>query len=231
MLILGISFQLAAGIVFGLPHILGEDRLRGAEEGLRRFLRFPSEGRLRFRVPILGALITPLAFVLIGTILEERVAPTGLRWFQTLGGGLIGSLIVAVFYLYLLRRLAQLISRTNDPKGLPDNAYFQILLRSNLILLPVLGGLGWLSLWGGSALAVARTGSAPEAVVLVPAILLWFLGATSVLSAWTSASFVVLAGIIKLASVMARPRKLLWIIVLSMYVLGGALLIASACHL
>lgn len=231
MLIVGISLQLIAGIILGLPHILGEDRFHIANERLRRFLLFPSKGKHRLRILIFGALIIPVATVLIATLLlEGPAALTVVQWFEAVGGGLLASLIAGVFYLSLLRRLAQLISKTKDPKGLPDDVYFRTLLFGNLILIPVFGGLGWLSIWGSSALSTANIGNVPEVVILIPTILLVLLGALLVLSACISVVFVVLAGIIKLVSMMARPRRILWIMVLSLYVLGGAFLIASACQ-
>lgn len=231
MLIAGVSLQLLAGIIFGLTHILSEGRFQSANEGLRRFLLFPSKGKHRLRILLFGALIIPVASVLIATyILEGAAALTDMQWFEIIGGGLFASLMAGIFYLSLLRRFAQLISKTKDPKSLPDDAYFRTLLFGNLILIPVLSGLGWLSIWGSSALSTANIGNVSEVVILIPAILLVFLGALSVLSACISVVFVVLAGIIKLVSMMARPARILWIMVLSIYVLGGALLIASACQ-
>ena len=229
MLIAGISLQLLAGIIFGLAYILPRDRFKNANKRLRQVLLFPSRGKHRLRILIFGALIIPLASVLIATyLLEGSAALTDVQWFEIVGGGLLASLIAGVFYLSLLRRLAQLISKTKDPKSLPDDAYFRTLLFGNLILIPVLGGLGWLSMWGGSALSTANIENVPEVVILIPTILLVLLGALSVLSACISVVFVVLAGIIKLVSIMARASRILWIIVLSIYILGGAFLIASA---
>ena len=231
MLIVGISLQLIAGIVLGLPYILSKDRFDGANERLRRFLLFPSKGKHRLRIPILGALIIPLTSLLIATyLLEGPVALTDVRWVETLGGGLLASLTAGIFYLSFVRRVTQLISKTKDPKGLPGDAYFRVLLLGNLLSIPLLGGLGWLSMWGSSALSTAPIGNIPEAVVLAPALLLVLLGALSVLSACIAIVFAVLAGIVKLMSMMARPRSVLWIVVLSMYVLGGAFLIAGACQ-
>lgn len=231
MLIAGISLQLLAGIIFGLTHILSKDRFDTANEDLRRFLLFPSKSRHRLRILIFGALIIPLASVLIATyLLEGPTALTNVQWFEAVGGGLLASLMGGVFYLSLLRRFAQLISKTKDPKSLPDNAYFRTLLFGNLILIPVLGGFGWLSLWGGSALSTANIGNIPEVVILIPVMLLVLLGALSILSACISVVFVVLAGVIRLLSMMARSHRVLWIIVLSIYVFGGAFLIASACQ-
>lgn len=231
VLIAGISLQLLAGIIFGLTHILSEDRFDTANEDLRRFLLFPSKGRHRLRILIFGALIIPLASVLIATyLLEGPAALTGVQWFEVVGGGLLASLMAGVIYLSLLRRFAQLISKTKDPRNLPDDAYFRALLFGNLILIPVLGGFGWLSLWRGSALATANIGDIPAAVILIPVIPLVLLGGLSILSACISVVFVVLAGIMELLSMMARPRMILWIMVLSIYVLGGAFLIARACQ-
>jgi len=231
MLIAGIGLQLLAGIMFGLPHILSEDRFQDANERLRRLLLFPSKGRQRLRILLFGALIIPLASLLIAAyLLEGSGALTETRWFEVVGGGLIGSLMAGVLYLSLLRRFAQFISKTKDPKSLPDEAYFRTLLFGNLILIPVLGGLGWLSIWGGSVLSTAQIANVPGAVILIPTILLIFFGSLSVLSACISVVFVMLAGIIRLMSLMARPARILWIIVLSLYVLGGAFLIASACR-
>jgi len=230
MLIAGIGFQLLARILFGLTHILSKDRFDSANERLKRFLLFPSKGKHRLRILIFGALIIPLASVLISLLLLEGPdSLTGVEWLGVIGGGLFASLIAGIFYLSLLRRLAQLISKTEDPKGLPDDAYFRTLLIGNLILIPVLGGLGWLGMWGSSALATANIRNLPEVAILIPTMLLAFLGAFSILSVFISVAFVVLAGIIKLVSLMAKPRRILWIIVLSLYVLGGAFLIASAC--
>jgi hypothetical protein len=229
MLIAGISLQLLAGIMFGLPHILPEDRFQGADERLRRFLLFPSKGKQRLRILLFGALIIPLASILIAAyLLEGPGAHTEVQWFEAVGGGLLGSLMAGVLYLSLLRRFAQLISRTKDPTSLPDEAYFRTLLFGNLALIAVLGGLGWLSIWGGSVLSSAQTANVPQAVVLIPTILLILFGSLSVLSACISFVFVVLAGIIRLMSLMARPARILWIIVLSLYVLGGAFLLGSA---
>jgi hypothetical protein len=231
MLIAGTVLQLVAGFLFGLTNILPKKYFNGANERLRLFLLFPSKGKHRLRILIFGGLITPLASVLIGTyILEGTAALTDVQWFEALGGGLLASLIAGIFYLSLLRRLAQLISKTKEPKGLPDDAYFRTLLLGSLILVPVLGGFGWLGIWGSIALSTANIGNVPEVVILIPTLLLTILGALSVLSACMSVVFVVLAGIIKLVSMMARPRRILWIIVLSMYVLGGSFLIASACQ-
>jgi len=231
MLIAGISLQLIAGFILGLQHIISKDRFDNANEGLRRFLLFPSKGKHRLRILIFGALIIPLAAVLIAIyLLEGPSAPTTLKWFEIVGGGLAVSLIVGALYLSLLKRLAQLLSKTKEPNDLPDDVYFRTLLFGNLILIPVLGGLGWLSIWGISALSTANIENVLEVVILIPTILLAFLGAFLVLSACISVVFVVLAGIIKLVSMMARPRRILWIMVLSLYVLGGAFLIASACQ-
>jgi hypothetical protein len=229
MLIAGISLQLAAGIIFGLTHILPQSRFDTANEALRRFLLVPSKGKHRLRILIFGALIIPVASVLIGTyLLEGSGALTGVQWLQAIGGGLLATLMAGIIYLSLLRRLAQLVSKTNEPRSLPDNAYFRTLLFGNLILIPVLGGFGWLSFWGSSALSTTNIGGILAAVILIPVILLALLGGLLILSACFSVVFVVLAGIVGLLSMMARPRRLLWIIVLSVFVLGGALLIASA---
>jgi len=231
MLIAGISLQLVAGIIFGLTHILSKSRFDTANEALRRFLLFPSKGKHRLRILIFGALIIPLASLLIATyLLEGPAALTGVQWLEAVGGGLLASLMAGIIYLSLLRRFAQLMSKTKDPRSLPDDAYFRTLLFGNLILIPVLGGFGWLSLWGSSALSTANIGDIPAAVILIPVILLVLLGGLLILSACISVVFVVLAGIMELLSMMARPRRLLWIVVLSVFVLGGAFLIASACQ-
>lgn len=230
MLIAGISLQLLAGIIFGLTHILPEDSFKNANGRLRRFLLFPWKGKRRLRIPLLGALIIPPALLIAILLRFNLVDLADGQWYEIVGGVLIAWLIAAVLYLSLLRGFARLISKSKDPKSLPDDAYFRTLLRSNLILIPVLGGLAWLSQWGNSALSIANIGSVPEAVILFSRLLLAFLFVFSLLSAGTSVVFVVLAGVIKLVSLMARPAKILWIIVLSLYVLGGAFLIASACR-
>ncbi len=231
MLIAGTVLQLVAGFLFGLANILPRKCFDRANERLRRFLLFPSKEKRRLRILIFSAWITPLALVLIAAyVLEGRAAMADVQWFEALGGGFLGSLIAGILYLSLLRRLAQLISKTKAPEALPDDAYFRTLLVGNLILIPVLGGLGWLSIWGSFVLSTANIVNVPGAVILIPTILLIFFGSLSVLSACISVVFVVLAGIIRLISLMARPAKILWIIVLSVYILGGAFLIASACR-
>ena len=228
MLIAGVSLQLLAGIIFGLTHILSEDRFQSANERLRRFLLFPSKGQHRLRILFFGALIIPIASLIAIYLLAK---PADGQWYEIVGGVLLGSLMAAVFYLSLLRGFARLISKAKDPKSLPDDVYFRTLLFSNLILIPVFGGLAWLSYWGNSALSIANIGNVPEAVILLSRLLLVFIFVFSILSACMLVVFVVLASIIKLViSRMARADRPLWIMVLSLYVLGGAFLIASACQ-
>jgi hypothetical protein len=231
MLIAGTVLQLVAGFLFGLTNILPKKRFDRANEELKRFLLFPSKGKRRLRILIFGAWITPLALVLIAAyVLEGRAVLADVRWFEALGGGFLGSLIAGMLYLSLLRRLAQLISKTKAPEALPDDTYFRTLLFGNLILVPVLGGFGWVAVWGGATLSMANIGNVPVVVVLVPTIVLLFLGPLLILSACIAGVFIVLAGVIKIVSLMARPRRILWIVVLLLYVLGGAFLIASACR-
>lgn len=230
MLIAGISLQLLAGIIFGLTHILPKDRFQHANERLRRFLLFSSRRKYQLGVPLLGAMIIPAASLIVIYILEASNTSRVTQWYETVGGVLLGSLMAATLYLFLLRKFAQLLSKTRDLKKLSDDVYFRTLLFSNLTLIPVLAGLTWLSFWGVSSLSGANVGSVLEAVVLLPTILLVFLGAVSVLAAYISLVFVLLTAIIKLVSIMAKADEILWIIVLSLYVLGGAFLIASAVN-
>lgn len=230
MLIAGISLQLLAGIIFGLTRILPECRFQSANERLRRFLLFSSRSKYRLRVPLLGALIIPAASLIVIYMLEASNTSSDAQWYETVGGVLLGSLMAATFYLLLLRRIARLLSKTKDFKNLLDDAYFRTLLFSNLILIPILAGLTWFSYWGFSSLSGANIGGLLGATVLFPAILLIFLGALSFLAAYISLLFILLAAFMKLVSLMARADRILWIIVLSVYVLGGAFLIASAVN-
>lgn len=231
MLIAGISLQLLAGIIFGLTRILPECRFQSANERLRRFLLFSSRSKYRLRVPLLGALIIPAAASLIVIyMLEASNTSSDVQWYETVGGVLLGSLMAATFYLLLLRRIARLLSKTKDFKNLLDDAYFRTLLFSNLILIPILAGLTWFSYWGFSSLSGANIGGFLGAIVLFPSILFILLGALSFLAAYISLLFILLAAFMKLVSLMARADRILWMIVLSVYVLGGAFLIASAVN-
>ena len=87
MLIAGIILQLVAGSIFGLTHILPEKRFKSANEGLRRFLLFPSEGKRRLRILIYGALITPVASLLAIYLLTQ---PTSGPWYEIIVGVFLG---------------------------------------------------------------------------------------------------------------------------------------------
>ncbi len=228
MLITGISLQLVAGIIFGLTHILEKARFEGANEKLKGFLLFSSRSKYRLRVPLFGALIIPAASLIAIFILADSNASSDAQWYETVGGVLLGSLMAATLYLFLLRGFARLLSKTKDFNNLSTDVYFRTLFFSNLILIPVLAGLTWLSFWGVSSLFGANTESVLEAIVLFPAILFVFLGASSLLAAYISLLFVLLATTMKLVSLMARADRILWMIVLSLYIIGGAFLIASA---
>jgi hypothetical protein len=230
MLVAGISLQLLAGFVFGLTYILPRDSFENANARLRRFLLSPWKGTRRLRILLLAALTIPPALLVAIMLRFNLIGIVEGRWYEIVFGLLIVWLIAAALYLSLLRGLAQLISKSKDLKDLPDDAYFRTLLRSNLILVAALGGLAWLSEWGASALSTANIVNVPEAVLLSSLLLLSFLFVFSLLSAGTSAVFIALVGVIELVSRMARPARVLWIIVLSIYVLGGAFLIASACR-
>jgi hypothetical protein len=229
MLIWGISLQLAAGIVLGLPHILGEERLRDANEKLRQFFESLSSGRGRKRILIFGALIIPVATMMTIALAE----PAGVQWYEIVGGVLFGYLMVAAFYLASLKRLARLISKGKDLRALPDDVHFRTLLFSNLILIAIFAGfasLAWLILWGNSPVSIANIGNIPQVAILSLSLLLVFIFVFCELSAGISIAFVVLAGIVGLVSLMAKAKGPLWIMVLLLYVLGGAFLIVSACR-
>lgn len=230
MLIAGISLQLLAGIIFGLTHILPECRFKSANEKLKRFLLFTSRGRYKIRVPLYGALAVPAASIIAMFFVGDSNVWGDAQWYEAVGGVLIGSLMAATFYLLLLRKTAQLISRTRELRELSDDAYFRALLYSNLILILVLALFSWLIYLGYSWLFSVITGTVMQLIILTPVLFLIFLGVLSILAVYISLVFVLLAVAVKLLSKMAEAGKILWMIVLSLYVLGGAFLIASACQ-
>lgn len=230
MLIAGISLQLVAGIIFGLTHILPKAHFEDANEKLKRFLLFSSRGRYRLRILLFGALAIPVASLISIYLLMASVAPSDAQWYEIIGGVLFGSLIAAICYLALLKGFARLISKTKDLQSLSDDAYFRALLFGNLILIPVLVGFTWLSFWGVSSLSITSYGNILYAIVLLLAFLLVSLGVFLVLSIYFSLVFILLAAITKLMSIMGKADKILWIIALSLFTLGGAFLIVSACQ-
>lgn len=230
MLIAGISLQLLAGIIFGLTHIVPENHFQNANEKLKRLLLFSSRSRYQIRAPLLGALTIPAASLIAIFIFGAFDTLGDAQWYESVGGILLSSLMAATFYLFLLRRFAQLLSKTRELKKLSDDFYFRTLFFSNLILIPVLASLSWLSYLGFSSLLGASMGTAMRAVALFAVILLVLLTALSVLAAYISLVFVLLAAVMKLVSKMANVDKILWMIVLSLYVLGGGFIIVSACQ-
>lgn len=213
----------------GLPYILGKEHLEDWNDKLRQFFKSSSTSMGQSRILILGALIIPFALLMAITLAESA----GTQWWEILIGVVVGYAIAAAFYLSLLRRFARLISKGKDLGTLSDDSQFRTLLFSNLILIAVFAvfaGLAWLILWGDSPVSIANIGNIPGGVILFLSLLLVFIFVFCELSAGISIVFVVLAGIVRLGALMAKAERLLWIIVLSLYVLGGSLLIASACQ-
>jgi len=229
MLIAGISLQLLAGIIFGLPYILPKSRFQDANKRLKTFLLFPSRGMRRLGVIFLGAVaITVVAVVAwVATVLVPDI-PRILLVPLVAVGILNGLFNIGVVYVFLLLRFARIVSRTKEPQNLPDEARFRALLLGNLVQIPVLGGLGCLALWGVSLHFAPNYPGILGAVSWLSLMLLACFAAAAVSCAAVSVVFVGLAGVIRLLSAMAKPRWTLWIIVLSIYVIGGALLITAA---
>jgi len=229
MLIAGISLQLIAGIIFGLSHIVPTSGFKNADKLLKRLLLSPLS-RLRYQIgiPLIGAIITPIAFITVNVANFDT--PNGSQWFQSWVGILISSLVAATFYLFALNRFVRLLSRGQDFKELSDDIRFRILLYSNIILILIFGVLFPLGYFVTPLIQSIDVSVAMviRLLLLVLGLVLIILALLSLFAGLTSLVFILLALIMKLIAIMARTKETLWIIVLSLYAIGGAILIVNA---
>jgi len=230
MLIAGIVLQLIAGIILGLTQILPNSAFETANSKIQRFIFLPlAQRRFRRAIPLLGGLTVPFVLLLLIYTTNIFGTPADIFSVESLVGILFGWLLTSTLYLLLLQKIVQMLSGVRQARQLPDTTYINVMLKSNLLLIPIL-----VALFGfGYAIIlllqnINTDNIALEILISFPTIFAVFVSAVSLLSIPITLIFIILALIIKLVAAMAKADKLIWIIVLSIFIIGGLLLIADA---
>lgn len=230
MLITGIVLQLIAGTILGLTKILPNSVFQSANSKIQRFIFLPlSQRRFQRAIPLLGGLTVPFALLLLIFLSDIFGTPSDISPVESLVGIIFGCLLTSTLYLLLLQKIAQMLSGVPKARQLPDTTYINVMLKSNLLLIPILvafSGLGYAIIL--LLQNVSTENIAIEILLAFPTVFAVFVSATSLLSIPIALLFIIFALIMKLVAAMAQADKLIWIIVLSIFVTGGALLIVEA---
>ena len=226
MLVVGITLQLVAGIVLALPHIIDESKLIGANERLKSILELPSsEKRYRRGIPLFGAILVALAYSIWVFLFS---ASADWEWYEAAFGILLGSALMSATYMFLLIRLSNTLkdkgclvklTKGNDDRALLLGNAFLVLFAILVLVLAFLCS-GWQS--------SLSEGTPTWFLAIALSVIVALLFVMAFLTAPPAVLFLLLSAMVQLFALMAKSGKPLWIMVLSLYLLGGFLLIANA---
>ncbi len=222
---IGIVLQLFAGIILALPFIFGRRPFNSLDRKLRSIFSWPSShSRWLIVVGFIIAIVIPILVIIVSIIsqAEQPIIWYNLVLYTLFKGGLAGLLymILVSSFLKILTKWKRIYERTAHTYWL----FFIV----NIITLVILSLLFYSSLIGLQAFYPISVSDLNNPSTRFLIILLLDLLQSFTLAWISSFCFVVLTGSLKIVSSIASPiRRPLWVVVLTIYVLGGICLLLN----
>ena len=219
MALAGIILQAVAGMVYGLSYLIGVERIDKWKESRRAWL---NGSKNRIKLSYLSTFITPLVLVLL---LYRVVGEDSTRWYFLLLGFLVSWLIIVSVYtsfLLIWSKSKSIPDMLNSPR------LNQMMQKSNIasvtagVILMALGGVGIRML--GDSVTISNMVSILLLALALTALVFGFILATM------SVLYYVYILFVRLVGILLKPGKAVWILALSLYLAGCALLIANELH-
>jgi hypothetical protein len=219
MALWGIILQAAAGIVYGASYLIGVERIDKWEESRRAWL---DDSKNRIKLSYLLTFITPLALVIYSYKVAGEVNTPW--YFVILGFFVSWGIIVLVYTSFLLiwSKSKSIAEMLNNPR------VNQMMQKSNIasiiigIILIVLGGVAIKML--GDSVTITDMMSIFLLALALTALVFGFI-------------LVVMPGLyyvyilfVRGVTILFRPGKVVWILALSLYLAGCALLIMNEIY-
>jgi hypothetical protein len=219
MALWGIILQAAAGIVYGVSYLIGVERIDKWKESRRAWL---DDSKNRIKLSYLLTFITPLVLV----IYSYKVAGTvNTPWyFAILGFFVSWGIIILVYTSFLLRwsKSKSIADMLNSPR------VNQMMQKSNIALLII--GITLMVLGGvGVKILVDLVTISGMISILLLALALTVLVFGFILVIMPGLYYVYIL-FVRGVSILLRPGKAVWILALSLYLAGCALLIINEIH-
>ena len=219
MALAGIILQAVAGMVYGLSYLIGVERIDKWKESRRAWL---NGSKNRIKLSYLSTFITPLVLVLL---LYRVVGEDSTPWYFLLLGFLVSWLIIVSVYtsfLLIWSKSKSIPDMLNSPR------LNQMMQKSNIasvtagVILMALGGVGIRML--GDSVTISNMVSILLLALALTALVFGFILATM------SVLYYVYILFVRLVGILLKPGKAVWILALSLYLAGCALLIANELH-
>lgn len=220
MALIGIILQALAGIVYGVSYLVGVKRIDKWKESRRAWL---ADSKNRIKLSYLLTFITPLVLVIYS---YKVVGAVNTPWYAMIFGVFASWAITAGFYTSFLlswSKSKSIADMLNSPR------MNQMMQKSNVasiiigIILLVLGGVA-IKLLGGSI----TTTDVISIILLALALTALVFGFILVIM---SGLYYIFVMFVRAASILLKPGKAVWVLALSFYLAGCALLIIHEIHI
>jgi len=222
MALIGIILQALAGIVYGFSYLIGVKRMDKWQQSAKAWL---ANSRNRVRVSYLLTFLAPLALVIYVYTLEEN----NIQWYFLILGFIFSwAFIVGIYasFLSIWNRSKSMADLINNPRG------NQMIRKSNIasivigIMLMILGWVGVARL-GGLVIGNNISSDIMPVILLTLALAAIYIGFVLVLMPTV---YYICTLFVTGVSMLFRPGKAIWILALSLYLAGCALLITNEIY-
>ena len=219
MALIGIILQASAGIVYGVSYLIGVERIDKWKESRRAWL---ADSKNRIKVGYLLTLITPLALAIFANKVSMEV---NTPWYAPILGVVVSWAITVGIYTSFLLIWSRSKSIADMLKSPRVNQMMQKSSIASIILGIILMAVGGVAIW--RLLGLLTTAAIIPAVLLALALTALFIGFILVVMPALYYAYIVF---VRGVSILLKPGKAVWILALSLYLAGCALLIINEIH-
>jgi uncharacterized membrane protein len=218
--LIGIILQASAGIVYGVSYLIGVERIDKWKESRRAWL---ADSKNRIKVGYLLTLITPLALAIFANKVSMEVNTPSYAPIL----GVVASWVITVgiytSFLLIWSRSKSIADMLKSPRV---NQMMQKSSIASIILGIILMAVGGVAIW--RLLGLLTTAAIIPAVLLALALTALFIGFILVVMPALYYAYILF---VRGVSILLKPGKAVWILALSLYLAGCALLIIHEMHI
>jgi hypothetical protein len=222
MALIGIILQAAAGFVYGVSYLIGVKRIDEWSKSKKDWL---ANDRNRVKVSYSLTFLAPLALV----IYTYKLEGDNIQWYYLILGFIFSwAFIVGVYasFLSIWSRSKSIADLINNPRG------DQMIRKSNIasiVIGVILMTLGWIGVGrlGGVVIGNNISSTIVPIILIILTLIALCIGFVLVLMPM---AYYICVLFVKGVSMLFRPGKAVWILALSLYLAGCALLIINEIH-